>query len=280
MAVYGADRDRLRQLGQLHLGAWIEAATGNELWSIQHDVCGATSRHRAQVVVPSCNASGKTFIAARIALAFYDAYTPGTPCMDCDPTGTKGGCRGCKVLTTSSKEPHLKAALWGEIRLAISQLAKRGIELPGELAPAEPQLVDGWGDHWLLGQVATREEGFQGYHAAHKLIIGDEATSISDEVARGITSLQATADTRLLLIFNPTTSDTYAARMARSSASEVIRITAYDTPHFTGEHIPEGSNLTTPMFLESLIANGQGPGSYEWTTRVLEQFWDLTLLAP
>jgi hypothetical protein len=270
----GPERDRLRQLGQLHLGAWIEAGTRNELWTIQNTILGELSQERAQVVVPSCNASGKTFLAARAAIAFYDAFTPGTPCKRCDPTGTKGGCRGSKVLTTSSKEPHLKAALWGEIRLALSQLARNGVEIPGELAPSDTQLVDNWGDHWLIGQVATKEEGFQGYHAAHKLIIGDEATSISEEVARGITSLQATADTRLLLIFNPTTADTYAARMARSPASKVIRIRAMDTPHFTGEHVPEGSNLVTPQFLETLIANSQGPGSYEWTTRVLAEFWE------
>jgi phage terminase large subunit len=270
-----SSRDRLRQLGQAHLGHWVEAGTGNELWTIQNDVLGALSVPRAQVVVPSCNASGKTFLAARAALAFYDAYTPGSPCVQCDPDGTKGGCRGCKVLTTSSKESHLKDNLWGEIRLALSQLARNGIELPGELAPADTYLLDSWGNHFIRGQVATKEESFQGYHAAHKLIIGDEATSVSEDVARGITSLQATADTRLLLIFNPTTTDTYAAAMARSPMSTVIKITAFDTPHFSGEHIPEGSNLVTPQFLETLKANGMGPGSYEWTTRVLAEFWSM-----
>lgn len=274
MAPSVSDRDRLRQLGQANLGAWVEVATANELWSVQHKVTAALSVPRAQVVVPSCNASGKTFLAARIALAFYDAYTPGAPCKQCDPDGTKGGCRGCKVLTTSSKETHLKDNLWGEIRLAISQMANMGIELQGELAPADTFLLDSWGNHFIRGQVATKEEGFQGYHAAHKLIIGDEATSVSEDVARGITSLQATADTRLLLIFNPTTNDTYAARMSRSTDSTLIRIRAYDTPHFTGEHIPEGSNLVTPAFLSRLEANGMGPGSYEWTTRVEAKFWD------
>jgi phage terminase large subunit len=275
MAVALSGRDRLRVLGQADLGAWVEVGTGNELWTIQSEILTALSVPRAQVVVPSCNASGKTFLAARAALAFYDAYTPGAPCIQCDPNGTKGGCRGCKVLTTSSKEAHLKDNLWGEIRLALSQLARNGIELPGDLAPADTYLLDSWGDHFIRGQVATKEESFQGYHAAHKLIIGDEATSVSEDVARGITSLQATADTRLLLIFNPTTTETYAAGMARSSMSKVIKITAFDTPHFTGEHVPEGSNLVTPSFLETLKANGMGPGSYEWTTRVLADFWSM-----
>jgi len=93
----------------------------------------------------------------------------------------------------------------------------------------------------------------------------------------------ATGDTRLLLVFNPTTPETYAAQMTRSPRVNVIRITAFDTPHFTGEHVPEGSNLTTPEFLMDLEAQGMGPGSYEWTTRVLAQFWDMgedNLIAP
>jgi phage terminase large subunit len=269
-----SEREELRRLGQVDLGAWITAARELELWTKQEEVLSGLSVPRAKLVVPSTNASGKTFLAANAVIAFYDAYTPGTPCVQCDPDGTKSGCRGCKVLTTSSKEIHLKDNLWGEIRMALADLARRGIEIPGQLAEADTLLIDSWGNHFIRGQVATKEEGFQGYHAAHKLIVGDEATSVGQDVARGITSLMATADTRLLLIFNPTTNDTYAANMARSERCQVIRITAFDTPHFTGEHVPEGSNLTTPEFLEDLIAQGQGPGSYEWTTRIEAQFWD------
>lgn len=275
-----SDREQLRMLGQLDLGAWIEVGVGNELWSIQHEIASELSKPRARLAVPSCNASGKTFLAARLALAFYDAYTPGAPCVQCDPDGTKGGCRGSKVLTTSSKETHLKDNLWGEIRLAIAQMAERGIEIPGFLPPSETFLMDSPGNHFIRGQVATKEEGFQGYHAAHKLIIGDEATSVSTDVAKGITSLLATADTRLLLIFNPTTPETYAAQATRNPRFKTIRITAFDTPHFTKNddgsptHVPEGSNLITPAFLEDLEMGGMGPGSYEWTTRILAQFWE------
>ena len=155
-------RDGLRTLGQRNLGVWVEAATGNELWNKQHEILTELSVVRAKVAVPSCNASGKTFLAARAALAFYDAYTPGAPCMQCDPTGTKGGCRGSKILTTSSKETHLKDNLWGEIRMALAQIANRGIVIPGYLPPADTFLDGVPGQHFIRGQVATKEEGFQG----------------------------------------------------------------------------------------------------------------------
>lgn len=269
-------RTRLRQLGQLDLSAWVEAATGNELWSIQRKIGLAASQRRARVVVPSCNASGKTFFAARLALAFYDTYTPGTPCAYCDPHGTKGGCRGGKVLTTSSKHDHLKDALWAEIRGAYYSMQANGLMLPGKMGQGNNLRLEEEGlNHFMVGYSPNKAEGFQGFHAAHKLILGDEATSLDDEMQQAITGLLATGDSRLVLIFNPTTDDTYAALEARSPRSEVIKITAWDTPHFTGEHVPDGANLTTPEWLEELQDKGMGPGTYEWTTRVEANFWTL-----
>lgn len=263
-------RERLRLLGQKDLSAHAEIASGEAWWSIQKQIGQSLSVVRAKLAVPSCNASGKTWLAARLGLAFYDAFTPGTPCIICG-----GPCGGAKVISLSSKEQHLRDNLWGEVRAAYAKQEHRGMEPPGMLYPGDLRLESVTGKHYFIGQTATAEEGIQGAHAAHKLIIGDEATSVSEGVSKGITSLMASGDTRLLLIFNPTTPDTYAAQMSRSEKFTTRRITAYDTPHFTGEEAPEGSNLITPGFLEELKAQGMGPGTYEWTTRVLAEFWDL-----
>lgn len=269
MILTSADqRDRLRLLGRVDLGDYIEIGTGEELWRKQKEVASAISVPHAQVAVASCNASGKTWLAARIALAFYDTYTPGSPCDICG-----GPCGGSKVITTSSKKEHLKDNLWGEIRLAWPKLESR-IGMEGELYPAATGLVD-TPDHYITGIVATQAEGFQGYHAAHILIIGDEATSVDDATATGITGLLASGDARLLLIFNPTDTTTYAYQKFSAPHVTSITISAFDTPHFTHEHIPPGANLITPIFLEDLRQTGQGEGTYEWTTRVLGQFWDL-----
>ncbi len=268
-------RDRLRQLGQLDLGAWVEVATGSGLWSVQRKIGQAASQRRARVAVPSCNASGKTFLGARLALAFYDAYTPGTPCAACDPTGTKGGCRGSKILTTSSKAEHLRDALWAEMRLAHIQLKERGIELPGIMARGQNLRLEEGPSHFIVGYSPNHAEGFQGFHSPHKLILGDEATSLDTQMQQGITGLLATGDSRLLLIFNPTTDDTYAALECRSPRTNVIKIRAWDTPNFTNEPVPEFANLTTPEWLDELRDKGMGPGTYEWTTRVEADFWTM-----
>jgi len=256
-------------LGQLDLGDWIETASGDQLWSVQKKIATAISQPRAHVAVPSCNSSGKTWLAARVALAFYDAFTPGTPCEYC-----QGPCRGAKVITTSSKEGHLKDNMWGEIRMAYPQIMRRvGIE--GRLYDGDLRLEYS-PNHFVIGQSSASAEGMQGYHQAHKLIIGDEATSVDPSVSQGITGLLASGDARLLLIFNPTDTQTYAYIQATSPRTETIKITAWDTPNFTGEEVPEGANLINQGFLDDLEADGMGPGSYEWTTRVCADFWNLT----
>ncbi len=268
--------ERARLVAQANLANGIRVLTGEDLWTIQARIAEAVTGRRSKTAVSSCNASGKTWLAARLAVAFYVAFTPGTPCVLCD-----GPCGGSKVVTTSSKFEHLKDNLWGEIRQVVPKVEERlGIRI-GRLLPGDLRLEDGPA-HFIMGQAADKEEGFQGYHAAHKLIVGDEATAISEGVSRGITSLLASADSRLFLIFNPTTPDTYAANQFRSSGVEAFKIRAFDTPHFTGEAIPEDSNLITPEFLDELRSQGMGEGTYEWTTRVLADFWDLgdsTLIA-
>lgn len=597
-----SDRQRLRQLGQFDLGSWVEVATGQGLWSIQKKIATAMSEYRATVAVPSCHASGKSFLAAQLALAFFDAYTPGTPCETCG-----GPCHGSAVITTSSKKEHLENNLWGEVRRALAKV-QQVVGFDGEILPAAPQLRH-LPNHFIVGQVATSEEGLQGTHQcfddqteiltdrgwlpfaellgtervltlngdvaewgpitqvhkydfdgtlavhdgtkvnfaitnnhrlvakrrphndweieeyqnlpqrftlrrtntwagtspdtisfdspeftgrtgrhprrytfnygdwaeflgwfisegsvsewggqwtisiaqsrtanpekwerirqlldrmgwkgyrgseqftlrsrpiadhllrhcgkgalnkrvpeylknassesmerflesfglgdgsphnggtrhitgsklladdlqemlaklgrarslsernnsgfsdnpsyvvhdakegkdstvlkknvvqtpykgfvwcvstphqtimvrrkgramwsgnSHKLIIADEATSVSEAVSRGITGLRSSGDTRLLCIFNPTTPDTWAAKVTRSPSTEVIKIRAYDTPGFTGEEMPAGANLLVPAFLDLLKEEGNGPGTYLWTTRIDADFWDLS----
>lgn len=259
-------------IGQADLGAWIEIATGRKLWSIQHRICQALSKPGAQVAVPSCNSSGKTHLAGRIALAFFDAFQPGTPCPICESNGLTG-CAGSKVITTSSKWEHLRDNLWGELRTAYAQVARR-VGYPGKLYQGDLRLEVG-PRNFIIGQSSNTAEGMQGYHQAHKLILGDEATSVDDEVQAAITGLLASGDARLLLIFNPTTDDTFAAKVARADTTETIKIRVWDTPNFTGEPVPEGANLATQAWLDLLESRGMGPGTYEWTTRVEADFWTL-----
>jgi phage terminase large subunit len=264
-------RTRLRMAGQIDLGAYVEAGTGSGLWSVQRRIATATSAYRARVAVPSCTASGKTWLAGRLALAFFDAYTPGTPCRDCD-----GPCGGSIVITLASTFEHLRDVLWGEIRTAAAQLANRGILIPGRMGVGQTLRLDDGPNHFIFGASPREAERLQGFHAAHILVLGDEATALPEEVTQGLVSSLATGDARLLLIFNPTTPDTWAAQQTRSGRTTTIKIAAWDTPLFSGEETPAGSYLLTPDYLEELKAAGMGPGTYDWTTKVEAEFWDLS----
>lgn len=266
--------ERLRLLGQLDLGAAVEAMSGRNLWSIQREIATAMSKPRAKLVVPSCTASGKTMLAGRLALAFYNTYTPGSPCVTCDPKGNRGGCRGSKIITTSSKESHLRDNLWGEIRAGYHEMRTRGISVPGHLFDADLRLLDNESNHFIIGQSSSTPEGMQGYHAAHKLIIGDEATSVDTEVELAITRLMSSGDSRILLIYNPLGPDTYPSRMGRGNY-DVIRIRAWDTPGFTGEEMPRGANLMTPVYTTELKESGHGPGSLVWETTIEAKDWNI-----
>lgn len=264
-------RDRLRKIGQADLGAWVEAATGATLWSVQERIATATSAYRARVAVPSSTSSGKSFLAARLALAFFDAYTPGAPCDRC-----AGGCGGSKVITLASTFEHLRDVLWGEMRLAYTLMADRGILLPGRMGVGQALRLDDGPDHLIFGASPSQAERLQGFHGSHVLVVGDEATALPEEVTQGLVSSLSTGDARMLLIANPTTPDTWFAQQARSERTTTIKITAWDTPLFTGEAVPDGAYLLSPDYLDELTAAGMGPGTYDYTTKIEANFWDLS----
>lgn len=259
-------RTRLRQLGQVDLGAHVEVSDEVQLWSIQRRIAEAASQYRARVTVPSCTASGKSYLVGRLALSFYDAFTPGAPCLLC-----QGPCQGAKVITLAPKFEHLRDVLWGEMRTAYTLRQTRGLEPAGTMSKGQNLRMQSMPNHWIVGQSPTNAEGLQGVHGGHILVIGDEATALDENVTKGLTSTLATGDARLLLIANPTTDDTWFAEQSRSPMAENIKITAWDTPNFTGEaNIP---GLLTPDFLQELEATGRGPGTFDWTTKVCADFW-------
>lgn len=265
------ERDRARLAGQVDLGAWIESA-GWHLWSVQREICSSISIPRSTTTVPSCNSSGKTYLASRVGWAFLDSFRPGTPCRWCG-----GPCGGAKVITTSSTKDHLDQVLWTEIRVARRTLRGTMYDDLPECYPAaaETRVADDLEEWFMVGLNPDTAEGITGMHAPHKLIIGDEATALKTETADGINSLLASGDARMLLIYNPTTADVWVEQIAQDPTIERIRIRAWDTPHFTGEEAPPGATLITPDWLSDLRSRGMGPGTEIWERRVEARPWGL-----
>jgi phage terminase large subunit len=122
-----------------------------------------------ETFVVAGNMLGKDFVAGFLAVWFFLAHHP------------------VRVLTTSVKEDHLRV-LWGEINqfLQTSRVpltVKEGGPLlvkhreirkivKGKVCPIS----------YLRGCVSAKGEGMAGHHAAHTLVVIDEASGVDDQV--------------------------------------------------------------------------------------------------
>lgn len=122
-----------------------------------------------ETFVPAGNMLGKDFTAGYAALWFFLTRNP------------------VRVITTSVRDDHLRV-LWGEIGRFVSTCrykleAKDGGPLivnHREIRKVHRGVRDDIS--YLLGMVSEKGEGMAGHHAAHTLVIGDEASGLDDTV--------------------------------------------------------------------------------------------------
>lgn len=244
-----------------------ERIRNDMVWGVQHlfqtqlypktrEIIEAV-QNNDQVAVASCHASGKSFIVARIALAFLLAY-PGKS----------------KVITTAPTDRQVKDILWSEIKDAYAQCI---LPLGGELLQQELKLTHSW---FAKGFTARPGDlvAFQGYHAENLLIIGDEASGIEPSVWSAINTLQSGGNVKLLMIGNPTHPDGpfFDCFKRFTDSWYTIHISAFDTPNVvmgpdpkTGrERIP---GLISRKYVKQMLRD-YGEDSPLFQVRCLGQF--------
>lgn len=154
-------------------------------------------------------------IAARVVGWWGASHPPGT----------------AMVATTATTFRQVRNILWPHVR----RLVERH-DLPGHTSQVE----------WRMGSELiaygfssgdNNEAAVQGIHAPHLLIVVDEAGGISHTLGQAMEALMTGDHTRLLVIGNPPTDDegSWFERACNSPLYNVIPISAYDTPNFTGE---------------------------------------------
>lgn len=221
-----------------------------EPWSRQRDVLESVRDH-THTAVRSCHGPGKTAIAARAALWFLAAHP------------------GSRVVTTAPTWAQVKDLLWREIRAAFHAA---GGFIDGEIFETKLQLADDW---FAVGLSTDRPERFQGHHAEHLLLVVDEASGVDESIFEAATGFLTSPGARLLLIGNPTrTSGEFYEAFHRSRAFyNTITISAFDTPAFTGERVPEqvARRLVSKEWVE-LHRSKWGEASPLWQVRVLGEF--------
>ena len=243
--------------------AWIRDVLGDDIWSLQEVICESVRDHR-YTAIRACHGPGKSFIAARLAAWWIATH----------PIGE------AFVVTTAPTWDQVNSVLWRELRRA-----KRAGELPGNIT---------LNARWNVGEeiIAVgrkpadyNEVAFQGIHERYLLAIIDEAAGISEQLFDAVESLVTNEDCRVLAIGNPDDPESYFAKVCQSGSGwNEIGISAFDTPNFTGEEVPERVSklLVSKLWVEERRKRW-GEGTPIWISKVLGQFPEIsedTLITP
>jgi hypothetical protein len=214
--------DLERNIWMLDPVAFVNDRCGEFLWSKQRTILQSLVDHR-YTAVHSCHEIGKSFVAARAAAWWLATHKPGE----------------AFVVSSAPTGRQVRTILWREIG-RIHAKAK----LPGRTNQTE----------WMMEMPAGNEEivafgmkpddvsptAFQGIHAKYVLVIFDEACGIATTLWDAASSLVANDLSRMLAIGNPDDPDTEFFNICQpGSGWNVIGVSAFDTPNFTGEKIPD-----------------------------------------
>ena len=220
-----------------------------KLWSKQEEVLDALLLNR-RVAVKSGNGLGKGFCAAVAVLWFLHYHDPAI------------------VLSTAPTFRQVRHVLWRQIR----QLHRRAAKvLDGKILETRWELAE---DRYALGFSADTADQFQGFHSPNMLIVVDEAEGVSDEIYEAVEAVMTSAESRLLLIGNPTTVSGVFRRAfyEESSLYHNITISALDSPN-----VAEGKvkipGLTTARWVKER-QNIWGEDNPLYRARVLGEFPD------
>lgn len=203
---------------------FVEDVIGESTWSKQREVLSAIPGH-TYTAVPSAFGTGKTHIAARVALWRSLVHPPGTSL----------------TVTTATRFRQVQRQLWPHIRTAV---AKARLPLTADMTQLKAVNKDGVEVVVAYGFSAPPhdEAAVQGIHAPRLFIVVDEAGGISRVIGGAMRGLMTGSDTRLLAIGNPPTDDegSWFEQLCNPDEEEaadvaVIPISAYDAPQLTGE---------------------------------------------
>jgi hypothetical protein len=232
---------------------WVRDVLGEFMWSKQREIARSVRDNR-RTAVPSAHETGKSWLAARIIAWFLSCHKPGE----------------AFAVTTAPSASQVRAILWREINRA----HKKG-NLPGRTNQTE----------WWIGDEMVgfgrkpadySPTAFQGIHAKHVLVVLDEACGIPEDIWRAAQSLIANTNGRMLAIGNPDDPTSFFARICGPDTGwNIIPVSAFDTPNFTGEPVPEdlAAVLVSHIYTDELAAD-VGEDSPVYISKALGRFPD------
>lgn len=213
---------------------YIRDVYGLNPWELQQEIVKSVFQHR-ETAAKTCNAVGKTYIAAAVAHAFLDLLP------------------GSIVVTTAPTWRQVKDVLW---RYFGTMHKSARYSLGGKLQQTGLEYDTDW---YAVGLSTKYPENFFGYHADHILVIVDEAGGVEDPIFKGVKAITPNVNARVLYIGNPTNPDGYFAQLFKNDRVKKFSISAFDSPNLrkvgisTLEELIEA--MTPPDGIEPLDYN-------------------------
>jgi phage terminase large subunit len=197
---------------------YIQDVYGSKLWWKQQEIVEAVFKYR-NVSVKSCNAVGKSYIAARVAHSFLMLHP------------------GSIVVTTAPTARQVRDILWREIGTT-HNMAK--YPLGGHLTQLGLEFDKDW---YAVGLSTTEPEKFFGYHSDHILVVVDEASGVDEQIFKGVRAITPNENAHTLLIGNPTNPDGTFFQSFSDPRVKTFTISAFDTPNMVANEIRNVSDL-------------------------------------
>jgi hypothetical protein len=240
---------------QAHPDAWVRERLGEHLWSKQVEIL-ASVRDNPFTAVKSCHGIGKSFVASRAATWWVDCHAPGT----------------AVVVTTAPTGDQVKAILWSEINGAANRAADRGDPLPGQVNALEWKLR---GQLVGMGRKPSdyNKHAFQGIHRRFVLVIIDEACGVLQHFWTAALAIATGIHCRVLAIGNPDDPGSHFAQVCASPLWNLIKISVFDSPNFTGERVPRDlAEVLVSRRYEQTMLSEYGAESPVYISKVLAEF--------
>lgn len=195
---------------------------GQKLWSVQRDIVDDIFKYR-QVAVKTCNAVGKSHVAASIAHAFLDLHP------------------GSLVVTTAPTFRQVRDVLW---RYFGTTHKSARYALGGHLTQTGLEYDTDW---YAIGFSTKYPENFAGYHADYVLVIADEAGGIEEQIFKGIKAITPNVNAHILYIGNPTNPIGTFHDLFSNPRVKTHSISAFDTPNLQHAGIRSVEDLVNAM---------------------------------
>lgn len=216
-----ADFDKLLNYYLEHPEEFAVDIFGVLPWSMQVQIIQSVFNHK-YTAVKTCNAIGKSFIAAIIVVTFLMLHP------------------GSIVVTTAPTWRQVTDVLWREIATTIKRAKYKLTDK--EVTQAGLSIDTDW---FAVGLSTKRPENFFGYHADHILVVVDEAGGVEEPIFKGVAAITPNANARVLLIGNPTNpgGTFYDAFTKPELGYNTFSVSAFQTPNFTDTGIRDLETL-------------------------------------